>query len=118
MINQLSKFRLYKSIKSNFKTKNYLEMNISKSLRSIFAQLRSGCGMLPIRIETGLFKRDPLDARWAGSFIIHYVSYICNFFNNLSHYRLLTYLLYIPAYEHSNILRNLAYYKIRSASLK
>lgn len=54
-------------------------MDISKSLRSIFAQLRSGCGMLPIRIETGLFKRDPLDARWAGSFIIHYVSYICNF---------------------------------------
>lgn len=95
MIKQLSKLRLYNSNKSNFKTKNYLEMNISKSLRSIFAQLRSGCGMLPIIIETGLFKRDPLDARWAGSFIIHYVSYICNFFNNLSHYRLLTYFTFL-----------------------
>lgn len=69
-----------KALKQILKLKNYLEMNISKSLRSIFAQFRSGCGILPIRIETGLFKRDPLDARWVGSFSIHYVSYICKFF--------------------------------------
>lgn len=75
MINQLSKLRLYNSNKSNFKTKNYLEMSISKSLRSIFAQLRSGCGMLPIRIETGLFKRDPLmpDGPGLSLFIMYHI---------------------------------------------
>lgn len=40
-------------------------MNISKSQRSILAQFR--CGILPIRIETGRYKGEPLDER------------ICNF---------------------------------------
>lgn len=44
---------------------NYLEMHISKSLRSIIAQFRYG--ILPIRIKTGRYKREPLDKR------------ICNF---------------------------------------
>lgn len=46
-------------------TENYLEMHISKSLRSIIAQIRYG--ILPIRIKTGRYKREPLDKR------------ICNF---------------------------------------
>lgn len=44
---------------------NYLEMHISKSLRSIIAQFRYG--ILPIRIKTGRYKREPFDKR------------ICNF---------------------------------------
>lgn len=44
---------------------NYLEMHISKSLRSIIAQFRYG--ILPIRIKMGRYKREPLDKR------------ICNF---------------------------------------
>lgn len=40
---------------------NYLEMHISKSLRSIIAQFRYG--ILPIRIKTGRYKREPLDKR-------------------------------------------------------
>lgn len=64
-INQLPKLRLYQSIKTNFKTENFLEMNISKSQRSIMAQFR--CGILPIRIETGRYKGGPVDER------------ICNF---------------------------------------
>lgn len=44
---------------------NYLEMHISKSLRSMIAQFRYG--ILPIRIKTGRYKREPLDKR------------ICNF---------------------------------------
>lgn len=38
-INQLPKLRLYKSIKTNFKTEIYLEMNISKYQRSIFGTI-------------------------------------------------------------------------------
>lgn len=53
-INQLPKLRLYKGVKTNFKTENYLEMNISKSQRFILAQFR--CGILPIRIETGRYE--------------------------------------------------------------
>lgn len=44
---------------------NYLEMHISKSLRSMIAQFRYG--ILPIRIKTGRYKRELLDKR------------ICNF---------------------------------------
>lgn len=40
---------------------NYLEMHISKSLRSMIAQFRYG--ILPIRIKTGRYKREPLDKR-------------------------------------------------------
>lgn len=42
-------------------TENYLEMHISKSLRSMIAQFRYG--ILPIRIKTGRYKREPLDKR-------------------------------------------------------
>lgn len=64
-INQLSKFRLYKHIQTNFKAENYLEMNISKSFRFFIVQSRYR--ILPIRIKTGRYKREPLDKR------------ICNF---------------------------------------
>lgn len=40
---------------------NYLEMHISKSLRSMIAQFKYG--ILPIRIKMGRYKREPLDKR-------------------------------------------------------
>jgi hypothetical protein len=58
---RLPKLRLYKNIKRNFRTENYLCMNIPKFQRSLLAQLR--CGILPIRIETGRYRGEAVDDR-------------------------------------------------------
>ena len=55
------KLRLYKTFKSELKTKNYVMSNISRSKRSFLAQLRF-C-ILPIHIETGRFTRKPIEER-------------------------------------------------------
>jgi hypothetical protein len=52
---------LYKNIKRNLRTENYLCMNIPKFQRSLLAQIR--CGILPIRIETGRYRGEALDDR-------------------------------------------------------
>ena len=54
------KLRIYKLIKSNICTENYILCN-NKKLRSIVAQFR--CGTLPIEIETGRYKNIPRDQR-------------------------------------------------------
>lgn len=58
-INQLPKLRLYKSIKTNLKTENYLEMNISKSQRSFMAQSR----YFQLELKRGDKKGKRLDER-------------------------------------------------------
>ena len=60
-IKELPKLRLYKEIKRNFSTENYIKMNIPKYHRSILAQFR--CGILPIRIETGRYRGEAWDER-------------------------------------------------------
>lgn len=56
---------MYESIKTHFKTEDYIELNILKSQRSTITQFRFG--ILPIKIEMGRYKREPIDER------------ICNF---------------------------------------
>ena len=60
-VDRLPKLRLYRNIQRNFRTENYLCMNIPKFQRSLLAQLR--CGILPIRIETGRYRGESLDDR-------------------------------------------------------
>lgn len=55
------KLRTYRLLKQNFSTENYLLMNIPKNQRSALAQLR--CGILPLRVETGRFRNEPLTDR-------------------------------------------------------
>ena len=50
----MPKLRTYILLKSSLKTEEYLTTFMTRSKRSLFAQLRFG--ILPIRIETGRFK--------------------------------------------------------------
>ena len=55
-INELplkSKLDMYRIVKSNYKTENYVTDNIDSHLRSFIAQIR--CGILPLHIETGRY---------------------------------------------------------------
>ena len=54
-VTTVPKLRSYITFKSEFKTENYLLMNLSRKERSPMAQLR--CGILPLRIETGRYTR-------------------------------------------------------------
>jgi hypothetical protein len=47
------KLRTYKLYKQSYETESYVQMNLSRSSRSLLAQLRSGT--LPLLIETGRF---------------------------------------------------------------
>ena len=55
------KLRSYITFKSEFKTENYLLINLSRKERNLMAQLR--CGILPLRIETGRYTRKSPDQR-------------------------------------------------------
>ena len=60
-LNSQSKLRTYRLFKNEYKSDNYVHMNLSKSIRSKLAKLRSGT--LPLRIETGRFERIDVDER-------------------------------------------------------
>ena len=47
------KLRTYRNFKSEFVVEPYVQSHLPKSIRSIFAQFRTG--ILPIRLETGRF---------------------------------------------------------------
>ena len=55
------KLRTYVTFKMEFKTENYLLLNLNRKERSLMAQLRSG--ILPLRIETGRYARESPDER-------------------------------------------------------
>lgn len=87
---------MYKNIKTNFKTENYLE-NLKDLQKCIIAQSR--CVILPIRIETGPYKGGPLDERIWNFCVLNEIedkytillncTKYCNFktelFNNIGH---------------------------------
>ncbi len=50
---RVSKLRTYTLFKNDFKQEHYLQLNLKKSERSLFAQFR--CGILPLRVETGRY---------------------------------------------------------------
>ena len=52
-IRQTPKLRTYVTFKSEFKTEEYIKMNLQRNKYSILAQFC--CGILPIRTETGRF---------------------------------------------------------------
>jgi hypothetical protein len=60
-IKELPKLCLYKEIKRNFSTENYIRMSLPKYQRSILAQFRL-C-ILPIKMETGRYKGEARDDR-------------------------------------------------------
>lgn len=60
-IQNTPKLRTYKLLKENFCLENYISMNIPKHVRSTMAQFR--CGVLPLRIETGRFRGEPVSER-------------------------------------------------------
>ena len=55
------KLRSYRLFKSEYKTENYLTVNLPVHHRSALAKF--GCGVAPIRIETGRYERLPLESR-------------------------------------------------------
>ena len=55
------KLRTYIKFKKEFETEEYVKSNISRYTRSLFAQFR--LGILPLKIESGRFKRQPLAER-------------------------------------------------------
>ena len=55
------KLLLYKLFKRNIETEKYLTANLSRHERSLIAKLRTGT--LPLAIETGRFRKIPLEDR-------------------------------------------------------
>ena len=56
-----AKLRTYKSFKKEFYAEKYVELNLSRCERAKMAQLR--LGILPLRIETGRFRRESIEER-------------------------------------------------------
>ena len=55
------KLRSYMEFKQHYKLEKYVSFNYTKQERSLTAQFRSG--ILPLRIETGRYRFEPLDQR-------------------------------------------------------
>ena len=55
------KFRTYITFKNTFGTESYVTNNIFSRKRSLLSQCR--IGILPIHVETGLFRNLPVDSR-------------------------------------------------------
>ena len=60
-ISHKPKLRTYVKFKSIYKVEKYVMLNLSRSQRSLIAQFRMG--VLPLRIETGRFRHEPLTDR-------------------------------------------------------
>ena len=60
-VQHVPKLRTYRVFKTEFKTEEYVKLNMYKNERSIMCQFRSG--VLPLRIETGRFISDALKQR-------------------------------------------------------
>ena len=58
----LPKLRTYVTFKQNVQLEPYVTMNITKQERSLMAQFR--CGILPLRVETGCYRNEPLQERY------------------------------------------------------
>ena len=56
---QKTKLSTYQQFKGEYKTEKYVLLNLSRSERSLMAQFRSG--VLPLRIETGRFRHEPVE---------------------------------------------------------
>jgi hypothetical protein len=52
-IQKVPKLRTYVTLKDNFITEKYVQLNLNKNERSMLSQFR--CGILPLRIETGRY---------------------------------------------------------------
>jgi len=57
----VSKLRTYVQFKDNFKTEQYVNLNLQKNERSLLAQFR--CGILPLRVETGRYIGEQVEDR-------------------------------------------------------
>lgn len=57
----LPKLRTYVTFKQNVQLEPYVTMNITKQEQSLMAQFR--CGILPLRVETGRYRNEPLPER-------------------------------------------------------
>ena len=55
------KLRIYRELKTNYGLENYVALILSRQERSYLAQFRSG--ILPLRVETGRFRNEPLSLR-------------------------------------------------------
>ncbi|WAR27263.1 hypothetical protein MAR_012967, partial [Mya arenaria] len=60
-VQHVPKLRTYRVFKTEFKTEEYVKLNMYKNERSIMCQFRSG--VLPLRIETGRFIGEALNQR-------------------------------------------------------
>ena len=60
-VNSKPKLRVYKEMKTDYKVENYVKSFLPKKRRSLIAQTRFS--ILPIRVETGRFVAEPLEAR-------------------------------------------------------
>ena len=55
------KLRTYVKLKENFGVEKYVQLNLSRSQRSLLAQIRMG--ILPLSIETGRYSKTKLEDR-------------------------------------------------------
>ncbi len=61
-IQQMPKLRTYRQLKENFETEYYVRINLTRSQRSLIAQLR--LGILPLELETGRFRNINVEQRF------------------------------------------------------
>ena len=61
-VQQVSKLRTYRVLKTEFKCEDYVKLNLKKCERSVLCQFRTG--ILPLRVETGRYVGEPADQRY------------------------------------------------------
>lgn len=60
-IQSIPKLRTYILFKSSYTVEKYVTLDLPKPIRSKLAMLR--CGVLPLRIKTGRYRREPMEDR-------------------------------------------------------
>ena len=60
-VNNMSKLRTFKLVKSAFQTEPYIKMCLSRKQRSVIARMR--CGTFPLEVEKGRYRNVPANQR-------------------------------------------------------
>lgn len=76
-VRTVPKLRTYTSFKTCFDLEHYLKLNLARNERSMLAQFR--VGIFPIRLETGRFIGEPVDARLCKQCNLQVVENECHF---------------------------------------
>ena len=70
-LQHVPKLRTYSLLKSNYIVEKYITLDIPKPIRSTMAMFR--CGVLPLRLETGRYKGEPVEDRICSMCVLNVV---------------------------------------------